>query len=60
MLFLLDVLFNNLTNMAEPEEDLQREDGGSTKKLQKRSRRKTEKRREKEPQEVEEEKPRFL
>ncbi|TWW81138.1 ceramide kinase-like protein isoform X1 [Takifugu flavidus] len=41
--------------MAEPEEELQGEDGGSAKKVQKRSRRKKEKRREEEPQVLEEE-----
>lgn len=57
---LLDVSLNNLANMADPEEELQREDEGSTKKVQKRSRRKKENRREKEPQELEEEKQRCL
>lgn len=56
----LDVLLNNLANMAEPEEELQRDDGGSTKKVEKLNRRKKEKRGEAEPQELEEEKRRCL
>lgn len=59
-LVLIDVSLSNLANMAEPEEELQREDGGSTKKVEKRSRRKKENRREKESQELEEEKERCL
>lgn len=57
---LLDVSLSNLANMAEPEEELQGEDGGSAKKVKKRSRRKKEKRREEEPQVLEEEKQRCL
>lgn len=56
---LLDVSLN-LANMAEAEEELQGEDGGSAKKVQKRSRRKKETRREEEPQVLQEEEHRCL